>query len=126
MPKHGQILLVRPLAQADLADLRRMTGSPDMACPDAGLMARLVGEPAGFVAFTALPPDLRIDQVFVAPAWRGKRIGRGLILELERAARRLDCTALLIGHDCDAREFFLHVGFVDSGSLLVKKLPAGC
>lgn len=122
MSRHGQFLLVRPLVEADLPDLRRITGTTEMTLPVPGLLARLVGEPVGFLAYSPAGTELRIDQIFVAADLRRKRIGRGLLMETEQLARRLNCTALVVSPHCQAGEFFTQVGFEERDSLFRKTI----
>ena len=121
MRRHGQILLVRPLIHTDLPDLERMTGSSEKL-PSRGLLGRLAGEPVGFVAFSNAGEELSIDRIFVAADLRRKRIGRGLMIETEQMARRLNCKGLVVSAQCEAREFFTRLGFEEDHSLLRKSI----
>jgi GNAT superfamily N-acetyltransferase len=122
MPPRGQKLFVRPITYGDMADLRRLTGT-EMTLPPNGLLGRLVGDTVSFLVFA--PTDggeIRIDDIFVAPDLRRKRVGRVLIGELEEVARQLQCTAMTVNPECRAKEFFVKMGFVETKSLFRKSI----
>jgi len=64
------------------------------------LMARWVGEPAGFALYfhnysTFLAkPGIYLEDLFVLPEFRGRGIGKKLLVALAKRARELDCGRL--------------------------------
>ena len=122
MPPRGQKLFVRPITNGDIADLRRLTGT-EMPLPPKGLLGRLVGDTVSFLTFAPMGDgEIRINEIFVAPDLRMKRVGRVLIGELEDLARQLDCKTITVNPACRATEFFMKMGFVETNSLLRKSI----
>lgn len=121
MPPRGQKLFVRPITNGDITDLRRLTGT-EMALPPDGLIGRLVGDTVSFLAFAVSGGELSINEIFVAPDLRKKRVGRVLIGELEVVARQLNCNTITVNPACRATEFFVKMGFVETNSLLRKSI----
>ena len=70
-----------------------------------GLIARAGPDAIGYALMlpTAQAQHARrgldLHHIYVAPAWRGRGVGRGLIAAVEAKARRLDCTYVTIGTD---------------------------
>jgi GNAT superfamily N-acetyltransferase len=93
-----------------------------MALPANGLIGRLVGDTVSFLAFAVGGGELRINEIFVAPDLRRKRVGRVLIGELEVVARQLNCNTITVNPACRATEFFVKMGFVETNSLLRKSI----
>lgn len=121
MPLPGQNLYIRPITPADLPELRRLKSAPDLALPSQGIVGKLVGDTVALASFSiTAASELQIEEVFVEPRLRRKRVGRLMIAELEAMAARLDCEFLVVAHPCEAREFFCRVGFGESRSLLRK------
>lgn len=121
MTLRGQRLYIRPITPADLAELRRLKSAPDLALPPQGIVGKLVGDTVALATFSiTAASELQIDEVFVEPRLRRKRVGRLMIAELEAIAARLECDFLVVAHQCEAREFFSRVGFGESRSVLRK------
>lgn len=76
-------------------DLRRTLFGPRPFAE--ALIARFEGEPAGFALFfhnysTFLArPGIYLEDLFVRPAFRGKRIGKALLVQLAKLARERGC-----------------------------------
>ena len=122
MPPRGLKLFVRPITNGDIADLSRLTGT-EMVSPLNGLLGRLLGDTVSFLTFDPMGDgEIRIDEIFVAPDLRKKRVGRVLIGELEDVARRLHCNTITVNPACRATEFFVKMGFVETNSLLRKSI----
>lgn len=69
-------------------------------------LAEAGGRVVGFASGTELlhpdkPPQLFINEVSVAPGWRGRGIGRGLVAALVAAARARGCDQAWLGTATD-------------------------
>jgi N-acetylglutamate synthase-like GNAT family acetyltransferase len=121
VPFRGQRLFVRTVTPDDFSELRRLKA--DFRPSENAVLGRLVGETVCFAAYTLLGAGtLRIDDFFVAPALRQKRIGRVLLAELEQLAARLQCRELVISTTCQAPVFFGKMGYSEIDSVLRKAL----
>lgn len=117
----GQFLFVRPIESGDFPELRRLAVNARLEPGATGLVGKLVGQTVSFALFVLVRPGtLRIDELFVAPELRRKRIGRVMMAELEQLARSMDCHTLLVSEHCAAREFFLRLGFAEDQAVLRK------
>lgn len=117
----GQFLFVRPIDSADFPDLRRLTAAAKLEPGSTGLLGKLLGETVSFALVALVQPGtLRIDELFVAPELRRKRIGRVMMTEVERLARSMECHTLLVSQHCAAREFFVRLGFAEDQAVLRK------
>jgi ribosomal protein S18 acetylase RimI-like enzyme len=135
-------LSVRPLDARDAAALAQFArlsdaaweGSPDAfpsregeamrSASDAGrliLLALLGGEPAGYLSGLRLEGALGIDGIAVLPRFRGRGIGRELLLSALRSATGRFRAALLAVHEDNlaARALYRSLGFEESGRRLV-------
>lgn len=117
----GQFLFVRPIDSTDFPDLKRLAPDAKLEPATTGLVGKLVGQTVSFALFALVQPGtLRIEELFVAPELRRKRIGRVMMAELEQLARTMECHTLLVSHRCGAREFFLRLGFAEDQAVLRK------
>ena len=79
----------------------------DALVPPSGtlLLLHLDGSPAGIGAVRVLEPGVaEIKHMWVAPAGRGRGLGRALLAALEQAARDLGCTRALLDTDAVLHE----------------------
>ncbi|MGB6604649.1 MAG: helix-turn-helix domain-containing GNAT family N-acetyltransferase [Steroidobacteraceae bacterium] len=88
---------------------RGLDGADDLShfAPPRGslLVARLFGEPVGCAALRTLEPGIgEIKRMWVAPAARGLGIGRRLLNELERVARRCRLRAVQLDTNGSLKE----------------------
>ena len=70
----------------------------------------------GFSTFTA-KPLIHIDDLAVLPAHRNQRVGRRLLAEIERKARKMDCCKLTLQvqeNNHQARRVYEAVGFAQA------------
>lgn len=113
----GQRLLVRPIVPTDLPALRTLDpGIENAMAPSAsGYLGKLVGETVAY-ALTSQPvaEELEIRAIFVTERLRKKRVGTGMLQEIER----LTNMTLTISPQCHAPEFFKAAGFVSRNGTL--------
>lgn len=120
----GQHLFIRPIDDSDAALLATFLSShsPDSPIPACGLLAKLLGDLVAVIAFDLDGDDsVRITDLVVVPALRRRRIGRAVIEETVQLARKLDRKAVLAPRS-DASDFFLRTGFIESGSMLIRRV----
>jgi GNAT superfamily N-acetyltransferase len=113
----GQRLFIRPIDARDhdaIHDFLASHGQENRA-PASGAIGKLVGDLVAVAATTEADDALRLDDLFVAPELRRKRIGRVMIDELVNIARTLRRTRLVVEQPRDAAEFLRKVGFVQQG-----------
>jgi len=120
----GQRLFIRPIDSGDADALRAFFavnakgGEP----PAMGLIGKLVGDLVAVLAMEITSDAVRIDDLFVGRELRRKRIGRFMVDELARLARKIDRDRIVVDAPQGAHDFFRKVGFVDDGVRMVKKL----
>jgi N-acetylglutamate synthase-like GNAT family acetyltransferase len=118
----GQRLFVRPIEAADhdaiAAFLHEQEGAE--AVPACGLLGKLVGDVVAVVALELTPDALRVDDIVVAGTLRRKRIGRGMLREVEQLAVKMERSAVLVDDARGAQEFFRRVGFENEGDRWVR------
>ena len=71
-------------------------------------------------------PDLYLDNLGVAPAWRRRGIGRALVEAARQEARRRGCRELWLAAEPDndeARAFYTALGWRIQPALLVSRSP---
>lgn len=111
----GQRLFVRETAAEDETALREFYASegfePGFDLARRGVIARLVGDLVAHMTWSPGGDDAVVTHVYVAKALRKKRVGRGLIMDAIVIARELGIRRLVVSGDCEAREFFLRMGF---------------
>lgn len=120
----GQRLFVRPIESGDAEVIRAFldaNGSPGEA-PACGLLAKLVGDLAGVMAFEIADDGLRVENVVVARELRRKRIGRFLVDEAVRLAEKMDRDRLVVVHENGAGEFLRRVGFTMEDGVFVRRV----
>lgn len=112
----GQRLFIRPIDPKDRDDVRGFLeryGRGD--APADGTIGKLVGDLVAVAATSSDGDAIRLDDLFVAPELRRKRIGRVMIDELVNIARTMQRQRLVVEQPGDAAEFFRKVGFVQQG-----------
>ena len=118
----GQRLFIRPIEAADAVIVReflRANESSDDA-PALGLIGKLVGDLVAVLAMEITADAVRIDSLIVARELRRKRIGRFMVEELARLARKIDRDRVVVDA-LDAGDFFRKLGFEDrDGGLELK------
>jgi GNAT superfamily N-acetyltransferase len=116
---------VRATAEQIAAQLARAAGV------EAALLGELDGIAAGFACVRITPcvcyaePAAELTELFVVEAWRGRGLGRALILHAEQLARQRGAEALLVltGKDnAPAQRLYRAMGFVDGDIALHKPL----
>jgi len=106
----GQKLFVRPIEAADHDAIRAFLAAHAShgAVPSCGLVGKLVGDIVAVLSMEITPDAVRVDDLVVAKDLRRKRIGRGMLAELEALAAKIDKEWLVARED---HEFFRRVGF---------------
>ena len=120
----GQRLFVRPIETGDSDAIRAFltaNGSLSQA-PACGLLAKLVGDLVGVMAMEIADDGLRVDDIVVARELRRKRIGRFLLDEAERLARKIDRDRLIVSDARDAEEFLRRAGFEMENGMFVRRV----
>lgn len=90
--------------------------------PACGLLGKLVGELVAVVAMEITENAVRIDDIVVAKELRRKRIGRGMLHELDALAAKMERRRLVVEGAGGASEFFRRVGFADEGEILTRRV----
>jgi len=62
-----------------------------------------------------LSPDFKIGRMAVMKLWRGRGVGKALLLTLIDKARRSGCTGITLHAQTSVLEFYEHFGFVKEG-----------
>lgn len=106
----------RPASPAEIDAALREDPSDDLALPFGLLLvARERGRVIGCAGLRLLPDRLgEVKRVFVAPAARGRGLGRRLVLEVERHARQHAITVLRLDTRADlieARTLYSSLGY---------------
>jgi len=111
----GQRLFVRPIDSGDAEDVRRFfaANEKDRDAPTLGLIGKLVGNLVAVLEMELTSDAIRIDDVFVARDLRRKRIGRFMVDEAAKLAKKMDRDRLVVAAPADARGFFQRIGFED-------------
>lgn len=123
MTLRGQRLFVRPIETGDGAELRAFfaahgNGAP---IPESGLVGKLVGNLVAVLAMEVTGDAIRIDDLIVARELRRKQIGRVMLRELAELAVKMERDWLVVERS-DGREFLRHVGFVEEGERMVRRV----
>jgi N-acetylglutamate synthase-like GNAT family acetyltransferase len=106
----GQKLFVRPIEAADhdaIGAFLAAHASP-APVPACGLVGKLLGDIVAVLAMEITSDAVRVDGLVVAKDLRRKRIGRGMLAELDALAAKIDKEWLIAAED---HEFFRRVGF---------------
>ena len=107
----GQKLYVRPIEAADHDAIRAFLAAhaPSHApVPACGLLGKLLGDIVAVLSMEITGDAVRVDDLVVAKELRRKRIGRGMLAELDALAAKIDKEWLIAPED---HEFFRRVGF---------------
>jgi GNAT superfamily N-acetyltransferase len=85
------------------------------APPASGAVGKLLGDIVVIATTTEDGDTLRLDDLFVAPELRRKRIGRVMVDELVNIARTKQRSRVIVEQPGDAAEFLRKVGFEQHG-----------
>jgi GNAT superfamily N-acetyltransferase len=120
----GQRLFIRPIESDDREAIAAFLQSEGVkhSAPACGLLGKLVGDLVAVLLIDIAPDAVRVDALVVKGEFRRKRIGRFMLEELERFARKMDRDRLVIADAARAAEFFRHVGFVETTDGMVRKV----
>jgi GNAT superfamily N-acetyltransferase len=121
----GQRLFVRPIEPGDAETVDKFLAmhSKRHGVPACGLIGKLVGELVAVMAIDLAESNgVRVDDLIVAPELRRKRIGRVMMNELEALAAKMERDWLIAEGPESAREFLRHVGFIDEGARMVRRV----
>ena len=121
----GQRLFIRPIESGDADSVRKFfaANAKDGEPPSLGLIGKLVGELVAVLAMEITADAVRIDDVFVARELRRKRIGRFMVDELAKLAKKMDRDRIVVEPPADVREFFHRIGFEDDElQMMVRRL----
>ncbi len=112
----GQRLFIRPIESEDrdTIDSFLKAQGKEHSVSACGLLGKLVGDLVAVLTIEITPEAVRVEQLVVKNELRRKRIGRAMLDELERFARKMD-RERLIAEPGQAREFFRRSGFTDEG-----------
>jgi len=106
----GQKLFVRPIEETDHDAIRAFLVA--QAChgtvPSCGLLGKLLGDIVAVLSVEIMPDAVRVDDLVVAKDLRRKRIGRGMLAELDAIVGKMEQEWLVAAVD---HEFFRRVGF---------------
>jgi N-acetylglutamate synthase-like GNAT family acetyltransferase len=117
----GLRLFVRPIEDADHDVLKGFLAVQEPGLvPPMGLVGKLLGEVVALAALELEGEEIRIDRLIVARDLRRKRVGRIMMLEVEKLARAMDRRRIVAGPQCSADEFFRRVGFQEDEGRWVK------
>lgn len=123
----GQELFVRPIEPGDSETLCRFLAEhANSSTPPAfGLIGKLVGELVAVMGIDlSTPGRVRIESLVVAPEFRRKRVGRGMVRELELLAAKLEREWLVVEPAVQGHEFLRRTGFVEEGAAMVRRVGA--
>ncbi len=115
----GQKLFVRPIEAADADAIRAFLashGASHASVPSCGLIGKLLGDIVAVLSMEITGDAVRVDDLVVAKELRKKRIGRGMLAELDALAAKIDKDWLIARED---HEFLRRVGF--SGSDVLRR-----
>jgi N-acetylglutamate synthase-like GNAT family acetyltransferase len=111
----GQKLFVRPIEAADHDAIRAFLASQAAShapVPSCGLIGKLLGDIVAVLSMEITRDAVRVDDLVVAKDLRRKRIGRGMLAELDALAAKIDREWLIARDD---HEFLRRVGFSGKG-----------
>jgi len=113
----GQKLFVRPIEAADREAIRLFLashGASHAPVPSCGLIGKLLGDIVAVLSMEITRDAVRVEDLVVAKDLRRKRIGRGMLAELDALAAKIDKDWLIARDD---HEFLRRVGFDGSDVL---------
>ena len=87
-----------------------LTLTPEFITAHPTVVARLETEAVGFAALTGLGRQLRLEHLWVLPAFMGRGIGRALFREMARLGHEASWSSLQIVSDPHAEGFYLRLG----------------
>lgn len=120
----GQKLFIRPIESSDAESVRKffVANANDAGVPAMGLLGKLVGDLVAVLAMEITTDAVRVSDLVVARELRRKRIGRYMIDELARLARKIDRDRIVVEPADGAREFFKKIGFDECEREMVRVL----
>lgn len=120
----GQRLFVRPIEDSDKASIEAFLASGGHAnvAPACGLLGKLVGDLVAVLALEIKADAVHVTDLVVAREFRRKRIGRFMLDEAGRLARKLDRDMLVIDDPGEARGFFSRAGFTGAEGRMVRRV----
>jgi GNAT superfamily N-acetyltransferase len=87
------------------------------------LIGKLLGELVAVMAIDLSDAEgIRIEDLTVVPELRRKRIGRVMMNEVASLAAKMDRNRIIAKASGSASEFLRHVGFVDDGDRMVRRV----
>ena len=113
----GQKLFVRPIDEADrdaVGAFLAKHASSQAHVPACGLLGKLLGDIVAVLSMEIIGDAVRVDDLVVAKELRRKRIGRGMLAELDALAAKMDRQWIIANND---HEFLRRVGFSGNGIL---------
>jgi GNAT superfamily N-acetyltransferase len=131
LPAIGKLLaeLVNAMDDTEGIDMRIATETCRSLLQDAGshlLVAEIEGSPVGFINFAVRQtilhrgPSALIDELVVAEEYRGKDVGRQLVLAAIEKCRQLGCCEVEVSTEktnVEARRFYKQCGLEERGML---------
>lgn len=120
----GQRLFLRPIEAGDAEVVKAFLAqhAPDCPVPAWGVLAKLVGDVVAIAGLEAGGGALRITSVVVASELRRKWIGRQVIDEIERLARKLELPEIVVEADETTAGFFLRTQFEATGTTMIRRV----
>lgn len=121
----GQRLFIRELQADDrdaIRDFFARHGREGVEAPASGTIGKLVGDLVAVAGTSSDGDTVRVEQIFVAPELRRKRIGRFMLDEVVNIARKLERESVVVEDAGDAGEFLRKVGFVQHGNRWERRL----
>ena len=107
----GQKLFIRPIEAADHDAVHAFLArhaAPHVPVPSCGLLGKLLGDIVAVLSMEITSDAVRVDDLVVAKELRRKRIGRGMLAELDALAAKIDKEWLIAREE---HEFLRRVGF---------------
>lgn len=113
----GQKLFVRPIDAADHDAIRAflaLHAPSQQHVPSCGLIGKLLGDIVAVLSMELTADAVRVDGLVVAKELRRKRIGRGMLAELDALAAKMERQWLVAPGE---HEFLRRVGFSGDGEM---------
>ena len=112
----GLKLYIRPIEPADGEAIRAFLArhSSASAVPACGLIGKLLGDIVAVLSMEITRDALRVDNLVVAEELRRKRIGRGMLAELDALAAKMEREWIVAKGES---EFLRRVGFSGEGMM---------